>query len=67
MGVKEQMIEILPEGLISPGNLNQAVKLADKWIKSPPPVVCRHKFTLDNMLKNTLKIYNQSLKEKRLN
>ncbi|NQW34550.1 MAG: glycosyltransferase [Methylophilales bacterium] len=66
-GVKEQMIEILPEGLISPGNLNQAVKLADKWVKSPPPVVCRHKFTLDNMLKNTLKIYNQSLKEKRLN
>ena len=64
-GVREQMIEILPDGLIIPGNVRQAARLAEKWIKNPPNLVGEHKFTIDNMLRNTLNIYNQSLKEKK--
>jgi len=64
-GVGEQMSEIFPEGLINPGKFNQAIKLAKKWIKTKPTVTNKHNFTLENMLRNTLTIYEKALSEKR--
>jgi len=63
-GVKEQLSKLLPEGLIEIGNIDDAVKLAIKWINEPPVIKNNNFFTLEKMLKNTLEIYKQSIEEK---
>jgi glycosyltransferase involved in cell wall biosynthesis len=62
-GVKEQLSEILPEGLVSVGNINNVAKLACKWINKSPVIKRNHYFTLEKMLENTLKIYKKMLIE----
>ena len=63
-GVKEQMLEILPEGLISVGNINLVCSLANKWLKKGPRANKNLSFTLKSMLSNTVKVYEQALIEK---
>ena len=62
-GVKEQLSEILPEGLVSVGNINNVAKLSCEWINKPPVIKRNHSFTLEKMLENTLKIYKKMVRE----
>ena len=64
-GVKEQMIKLLPKGLVRLGNINHVAKLAIEWINSPPHLTKNNFFTLEKMLRNTLCIYKETIKEKR--
>ena len=66
-GVKEQLTKILPNGLIKVGSINNAIRLATKWIKEPPKIKQNNFFTLEKMLKKTLDLYNKMIKEKRQN
>ena len=63
-GVKEQMLEILPEGLIAVENINLVASLANKWIKKGPEINKTHSFMLKNMLEKTFLVYKQAIKDK---
>ena len=63
-GVKEQLIKLLPKGLIEVGKINDAVNLALKWIAKPPKIKKNNFFTLNKMLQNTLSVYEKVIKEK---
>lgn len=60
-GVAEQMSAVLPAGLISVGNKQQVSELASSWLKQAPTVPATHPFSLQNMLDNTLTVYNKAL------
>ena len=62
-GVKEQLSELLPEGLVSVGSINNVTKLAYKWINKSPVIKRNDYFTLEKMLENTLKIYKKMIRE----
>ena len=66
-GVKEQLIKLLPKGLIKVGKINDVVNLALRWITEPPKIKKNNFFTLEKMLKKTLDLYNKMIKEKRQN
>ena len=63
-GVKEQLIKLLPKGLIKVGNIDDIVNLAIKWIGKPPKIKKNNFFTLKKMLQNTLYVYEKAIKEK---
>lgn len=58
-GVEEQLAAILPEGGIEPNNIPAATLLAKRWLTQPPIVPKNHRFTLQNMVENTMAIYQQ--------
>ena len=58
-GVYEQLSAILPEGGIAPNNIQAATLLAERWLTQPPVVPKNHRFTLQNMVENTLAVYHQ--------
>ena len=64
-GVQEQLIKMLPKGLVKVGCINDAIKLTEKWISNPPKVKQNNFFTLEEMLKNTLHIYKNTIEEKK--
>ena len=64
-GVQEQLIKMLPKGLVKVGCINDAIRLTDKWISNSPKVKQNNFFTLEEMLKNTLHIYKTTIKEKK--
>jgi len=59
-GVKEQLIKLLPKGLIKVGNIYDVVNLALRWIAKPPKIKKNNFFTLKKMLQNTLDVYEKS-------
>jgi len=63
-GVKEQLIKLLPKGLIKVGNTYDVVNLALRWIAKPPKIKKNNFFTLKKMLQNTLDVYEKTVKEK---
>jgi glycosyltransferase involved in cell wall biosynthesis len=63
-GVKEQLIKLLPKGLIKVGNIDDAVNLALRWIGKSPKIKKNNFFTLKKMLENTLNVYEKAVKEK---
>jgi len=63
-GVKEQLIKLLPKGLIKVGNIDGVVNLAIRWIVKSPRVRKNNFFTLKKMLQNTLNVYEKAIKEK---
>ena len=63
-GVKEQLIKLLPKGLIEVGIINNVINLALRWIAEPPKIKKNNFFTLNKMLQNTLNIYEKVIKEK---
>ena len=63
-GVKEQLIKLLPKGLIEVGKINDVVNLALRWIAEPPKIKKNNFFTLNKMLQNTLNVYEKVIKEK---
>ena len=64
-GVKEQLMKLLPKGLIEVEKINDAVNLALKWIAKPPKIKKNNFFTLNKMLQNTLNVYVKAIKGKR--
>ena len=64
-GVKEQLIKLLPKGLIKVGNIDDVVNLAIRWIRNPPKIKKNNFFTLKKMLQNTLNVYEKAINEKR--
>ena len=63
-GVKEQLIKLLPKGLIEVGKINDVINLAIRWIAEPPKIKKNNFFTLNKMLQNTLNVYEKVIKEK---
>jgi glycosyltransferase involved in cell wall biosynthesis len=63
-GVKEQLIKLLPKGLIEVGIINDVINLASRWIAEPPKIKKNNFFTLNKMLQNTLDVYEKVIKEK---
>jgi glycosyltransferase involved in cell wall biosynthesis len=63
-GVKEQLIKLLPKGLIEVGIINDVINLALRWIAEPPKIKKNNFFTLNKMLQNTLNVYEKVIKEK---
>ena len=63
-GVKEQLIKLLPKGLIKVGNIDGVVNLAIRWIAKSPRIRKNNFFTLKKMLQNTLNVYEKAIKEK---
>jgi glycosyltransferase involved in cell wall biosynthesis len=63
-GVKEQLIKLLPKGLIEVGKINDVINLALRWIAEPPTIKKNNFFTLKKMLQNTLNVYEKVIKEK---
>ncbi len=63
-GVKEQLIKLLPKGLIKVGNIDDVVNLALRWIGKSPKIKKNNFFTLKKMLQNTLNVYEKAIKEK---
>ena len=63
-GVKEQLIKLLPKGLIKVGNIDDVVNLALRWIGNSPKIKKNNFFTLKKMLQNTLNVYEKAIKEK---
>lgn len=58
-GASEVMQKIFPEGCIKPRDLNAAV-IRLKGFSDKPPVVPNHNpFTLDNMIVNTIRLYEK--------
>ena len=63
-GVKEQLIKLLPTGLIEVGKINDVVNLALRWITKPPKIKKNNFFTLKKMLQNTMNVYDKAVKKK---
>ena len=66
-GVKEQLVKLLPSGLIKVRGVNDAIWLAIKWIKKSPKIKQNNFFTLEKMLQNTLSVYKKIIKEREEN
>ena len=66
-GVKEQLVKLLPNGLIKVGGVNDAITLAIKWIKKSPKIKQNNFFTLEKMLQNTLNVYKKIIEEREEN
>ena len=66
-GVKEQLVKLLPRGLIKVRGVNDAIWLAIKWIKKSPKIKQNNFFTLEKMLQNTLSVYKKIIKEREEN
>lgn len=61
-GVSEQLTTLLPEGLVSVGNINQAFNLTLDWLDEPPQVLENTVFTLNKMLSDTVNTYQSLLR-----
>jgi len=58
-GVSEQLAILLPEGRIPLGDLAALQQLVLKWIQHPPVVPSQHPFLVQNMLNQTLAVYQE--------
>jgi len=58
-GVSEQLAALLPEGRIDVGNVAEAATLTLRWFHQPPVVADNQAFSLDNMLQQTMDVYQE--------
>jgi len=58
-GVEEQLLSVLPGGLVSVGDVASVADLLFRWFHRPPEVAVEHDFTLQNMLDQTLSLYSE--------
>jgi len=62
-GVREQLLDILPEGLVEVGNVAQAANLTLAWLNQAPQILHNTKFTLQKMLRDTVAVYQELIKD----
>ncbi len=60
-GVGEQLQKLLPEGHVDVGDMAQLVARTSTWLRKPPMLKEHHDFSLENMVNNTLSIYQESV------
>ena len=58
-GVKEQLEQLLPEGVIPVGKIGEAVTKVREWLPNPLRPSRNHLFTLDLMCCQTLNVYQK--------
>ena len=63
-GVAEQLQELLPEGRVPVGDLGVMAELIYTWYKHPPLIKENRVFTLENMLRKTVQVYQELLTER---
>ena len=56
-GVEEQLLQIFPDGLVKVGSTNCVVEKVNGWLATLPTLPTKHQFTLENMCRSTLKLY----------
>jgi len=56
-GVKEQLLEIFPEGIVELNNFEELQKLTNKFLVKKPKIKKTKKFTLEEMQEKTLQVY----------
>ena len=56
-GVHEQLSALLPEGMITVGDVNKMVELLHKWSTNPDYPKVENPFTLDRKLRKIVSIY----------
>lgn len=61
-GVSEQLTNILPEGLVAIGNVDQVASLTLHWLDHPPQVRENSLFTLGKMLTDTIDLYQELIR-----
>ena len=60
-GVEEQLLQIFPDGLVPVGSTNCVVEKVNRWLASLPPLPAQHQFTVENMCKATLDVYQNTI------
>jgi glycosyltransferase involved in cell wall biosynthesis len=60
-GVKEQLQEVLPGGMVSSGSSMDVVSIINDWFVKAPSAESNHTFTLLGMLDRTLALYQSSV------
>lgn len=58
-GVGEIMAELYPDGLVAPFESDALLKCVSRMLTAPPPVPREHPYHLDQMLNQTLEIYDE--------
>lgn len=58
-GVGEQLAAILPQGRVALGDMEALEQSTVGWLKTPPVVPGKQPFTLQNMLAQTLAVYDE--------
>jgi glycosyltransferase involved in cell wall biosynthesis len=61
-GTGEILREVLPQGLVAPGNVTHAVETTCAFLAKPAPVPATHKYTLAAMQQATIDVYENVLR-----
>lgn len=61
-GVREQLMTILPEGLVEVSNVKEAARQTLNWLDTPPQVLRNTTFTLNKMLIDTVSVYQELIR-----
>lgn len=64
-GVGEQLAAMLPAGAVALNNVEAATELTLSWLDKAPSVASNSQFTLQNMLQNTLGVYQELMESRR--
>lgn len=64
-GVAEQLMALLPEGLVPVGHVAEVAMLTLSWLVQPPQVLPNTQFSLEQMQQRTLAVYQAVMAEPR--
>lgn len=59
-GAREVLSELLPDGLVAPGDIAAAAGKILAFLKSPPSIAANRSYTLEQMLNKTLALYEHA-------
>lgn len=66
-GAAEQLEIMLPSGRVPVGDLERATQTVADFLRSPPTIATEHPFTLDQMQRSTLAVYEELLSQTFMN
>ena len=62
-GAAEQLEVMLPSGRVPVGDLQGATQTVADFLRTPPTIATEHPFTLDQMQRSTLRVYEELLSQ----
>ena len=62
-GAAEQLDIMLPSGRVPVGDLERATQTVADFLRTPPTIATEHPFTLDQMQRSTLAVYEELLSQ----
>lgn len=65
-GAAEQLEVMLPSGRVPVGDLKRAAEAVASFLETPPTIATEHPFTLDQMQRSTLGVYEELLSQTRV-